>query len=80
MTPAFEFPFVDRGTTCVALVYEVDIDLGVRDVTVFQVYNGWFRYLGCGVFGKRFVRVGTLHRKLAKAVDVVLIAGMAGHP
>jgi hypothetical protein len=72
MQPVREIAFRHEAKMFVALVYETDPVLGVRDVTVFEVRDGGFRHLGCGVWGKRFVRVGVMAKALVTAVDTAL--------
>lgn len=80
MIPSFELPFRDSGRTYAALVYDVDPELLVRDVAVFETKPGGFRYVGCGVFGKRFVRVGDWFaaKWFERTVDGVVRKGMDG--
>ena len=79
--PAFEIPIFTDGRSFVVLVYEVNPELLVRDVAVFEllldsqkpnVYSGKYKHVGLGVFGKRFVPVGIFPKFLRRLVDVAM--------
>jgi hypothetical protein len=73
VTPAFELLFYLNDRSFVALVYDIDPKLSVRDVTIFELLKyGKFRYIGVGVFAKKFVPVGTFPKILRPMVNAVL--------
>ena len=73
MTPVFELLLYFGDRSFVALVYEIDVELLVRDVAIFELFlNGKFEYVGVGVFGNRFVPVGKFPKFLRPMIDAVL--------